>query len=196
MLSRLRHPSPAMLVAIVALVAAVSGSAVATVATTSVLNKKEKKQVKSLSDKRVKALAYTKQQADGRFLRGSQVTTSETKATALVTPFNVGNFTDVLSHSVTTPSAGKLLVFANLTVEDGNTGNSAVESRLLVNGNQVGVEQEGYVENSADFYSDALAPIGSVQVAAGTHSVKLQAYNAGSAIAVEDRSITTLFIPS
>ena len=192
----MKRPSPAMVVAVIALVAAVAGTAFAGVATISALTKSEKKQVKKI----VKSNAYTKADADARFLQGSELLTSEAKSTTLITNFDVTGFTDVLSDSVNVPSAGTLLVWGNVTLEDGNSGSTPVESRLLVDGSQAGVEQESVVQDVAfplGFYSTALAPVGRATVGAGTHTIKLQAFNSEDPdIAIEDRSITTLFIPS
>jgi hypothetical protein len=200
MIQRLKESSPAMAVAIVALILAVGGTSVAGVATISALSKGDKKQVKKIARNVTRNLAYTKADADARFLQGSEVLTSEAKATNLITNFDVTGFTDVLAHSVSVPSAGTLLVWGNLTVEDGNSGSTPVESRLLVDGNQVGVEQETVVQDVAfplGFYSSALAPVGRATVGAGAHSIALQAFNTEDPdIAIEDRSITTLFIPS
>ena len=203
----LRRPSPAMAVALAALVVALTGSAVAGVATVA-LDKADKKAVKKI----VKKTSYTKAEADARFLKGAEadaryvegadVRSSQTSATNVVGGFNPGTFADVLTHNVDAPTAGRLLVWGNLTVEDQNTGfDNYVKTRLIVDGSQAGVEQEGFVENSANFYSDASAPVASVPVQAGPHVVKLQAYNdstgvGGTNIVIENRSITTLFIPS
>jgi hypothetical protein len=210
MIQRLKETSPAMAVAIVALIVAVGGTSIAGVATISALSKGDKKQVKKIARNVTRNLAYakadadarffTKADADARFLQGSEVLTSEAKATNLIANFDVTGFTDVLTHSVSVPSAGTLLVWGNLTVEDGNSGSTPVESRLLVDGSQVGVEQETVVQDLAfpiSFYSMALAPVGRATVGAGAHSIALQAFNSEDPdIAIEDRSITTLFIPS
>ena len=199
-----KRPSPAMVVALLALVAGLGGSAIAGVATKATLDKGEKKQVRKIARGVTKKLAftkqaannrfYTKQDADARFLSGSELLTSTAEDTALITGFNDDDV--VLTHSVNVPSNGRLLIWANLTAEDGNTANSAVETSLLVDGTPVGVNQQDFVENSGDFYSAATAPATIVNVGPGEHEIGLRVFNDLGPIAIEDRSINTLFIPS
>ena len=199
-----KRPSPAMVVALLALVAGLGGSAIAGVATKATLDKGEKKQVRKIARGVTKKIAYTKraannrfytkQGADARFLSGSELLTSTSESTTLITGFNDDDV--VLTHSVDLPTSGRLLIWANLTAEDGNTGDSAVEASLLVDGTAVGVNQQDFVENSASFYSAATAPATIVEVGPGVHEIGLRAFNDFSPIAIEDRSINTLFIPS
>ena len=117
MIRRIKDSSPAMVVAIIALIAAVAGTSFAGVATISALNKGEKKEVKKI----VKKNAYTKANADARFLQGGEVLTSQATATNLLSNFQPnGAFTSVLNHSVTVPSAGTLLIWGSVALEDGN----------------------------------------------------------------------------
>lgn len=197
MIRRIKDFSPAMVVAIVALIAAVAGTSFAGVATISALNKGEKKQVRKI----VKNNAYTKADADARFLQGAEVLTSQATATNLLANFQPnGSFTSVLNHSVTVPSAGTLLIWGSVALEDGNDTSTPVESRLRVDGAQAGVIQQSVVQVLAfplGFYSTSMTPIGRVTVGAGTHSLDLDVRNqeAGD-IAVEERSIMTQFIPN
>jgi hypothetical protein len=209
-----KRPSPAMVVALLALVAGLGGSAIAGVATKATLDKGEKKQVRKIARGVTKKLAYTKraadarfyskqaannrfytkQDADARFLSGSELLTSTSEGTTLIPGFD--NFDVILTHDVNLPSSGRLLIWANLTAEDGNTGNAGVETRLELDGTEIGVDQHGFVENAAAFYSDSTAPATIVNVDPGEHQIGLRVFNDGSPIAIEDRSISTLFIPS
>ena len=197
MIRRIKDSSPAMVVAITALIAAVAGTSFAGVATISALNKGEKKQVKKI----VKKNAYTKADANARFLQGAEVLTSQATATNLLANFQPnGAFTSVLNDSVTVPSAGTLLIWGSVALEDGNDSSTPVESRLRVDGAQAGVIQQSVVQAlpfPLSFYSTSMTPIGRVTVGGGTHSLDLDVRNqeAGD-IAVEERSIMTQFIPN
>ena len=198
MIRRIKDLSPAMVVAIVALIAAVAGTSFAGVATISALNKGEKKQVKKI----VKKTAYAKADADARFLQGAEVLTSQATATNLLANFQPnGAFTSVLNHSVTVPSAGTLLIWGSVALEDGNDTSTPVESRLRVDSTQAGVIQQSVVQVGMafplGFYSTSMTPIGRATVGAGAHSLDLDVRNqeAGD-IAVEERSIMTQFIPN
>ena len=153
---------------------------------------------KALTKKRALKLFYTKGGADARFVNLGELGAAHTQSTTPIDNFNVFSFTDVLSATVTAPAAGQLMVLANLDFEwdsDGGAFPTEVLSRMLMDGTQIGTEQEAHIEDTF-FYSDSTAHSMSVPVTPGTHTLQLQAFNTSGWVYVEDRSITTLFIPS
>jgi len=166
----------------------------------------EKKQVKKIVKKIAypKSQTYTKGEADGKFLAaaalGSKFPSTQGSSTTGINDFNVGNFTGILTHSINVPGAGKLLVWGNATFEFDGTGPNSptpVSSRLTLDGNQIGTEQQAFIENASG-YSDSTALTAVVPVSTGgPYDLQLQAINDEAGwLFVEDRSISTLFIPN
>jgi len=204
MFGRLR-PSPAMLVAIAATVLALGGTAVAA------LSGSEKKQVRKIvkkiaypkSQTWARAEAYSKAQASDQFVEdaalGSKFPSTQGSSSTLIVDFNVGSFTGILTHSISVPGAGKLLVWGNATFEHDSSGganSTPVSTRLTLDSTQIGTVQQAFIEATSG-YSDSTALTAVVPVTAGSHDLQLQAINDESGwIAIEDRSISTLFIPA
>ena len=150
---------------------------------------------KALTKKKALKLFYTKGGADSRFINVGELATSYKTETTSISPFNVTNFTDVLSSDVTVPEGGMLLIWSNLSFEENNTsGPEPLQAQILVDGSLVGTVQESYVEDGGPFLSESIANTVATQVSAGTHTVKLQAYNPDDSVVIQERSITTLLV--
>lgn len=103
----------------------------------------------------------------------------------------------MITHSVTVPEDGTLLVFTNVSFEEDGTQNEAVHARLLMDGTQVGTVQESSIEFDGFFSSESIAKAVATPVSAGAHTLKLEVESTESIqIAIEGRSITTLFVPA
>jgi hypothetical protein len=98
---------------------------------------------------------------------------------------------------VNVPRSGVLLVWANVSFEEDQTQNDAVHARVLLDGSQVGTVQESNIETAGFFSSESIANALSAPVSAGPHTLALEVTSTeGVEIAIEGRSITTLFIPA
>jgi hypothetical protein len=150
---------------------------------------------KPLTKKRALKLFYTKGGADERFVNVGEIAASSSQQTTLIQNFvGPGN---VLTHSVNVPRSGVLLVWANVSFEEDQTQNDAVHARVLLDGSQVGTVQESNIETAGFFSSESIANALSAPVSAGPHTLALEVTSTeGVEIAIEGRSITTLFIPA
>ncbi len=150
---------------------------------------------KFLTKKKATKLFYTKGGADTRFINVGELFSSSTQQTALIQNFTGPG--DVITHSVTVPEEGTLLVWANVSFEEDGTQNEAVHARVLMDGTQVGTVQESSIEFDGFFSSESIANAVATPVSAGPHTLKLEVESTESVqITIEGRSITTLFIPS
>jgi hypothetical protein len=150
---------------------------------------------KALTKKRALKLFYTKGGADERFVNVGEIAASSSQQTTLIQNFvGPGN---VLTHSVNVPRSGVLLVWANVSFEEDEAANNPVHARVLLDGNLVGTVQESNIEIDGFFPSESIANALSSPVTAGPHNVVLEVESPeGTEIAIEGRSITTLFIPA
>jgi hypothetical protein len=148
-----------------------------------------------LTKKKALKLFYTKGGADQRFLNVGEVSTSYKQETSLILNFVEG---DVLTHSVTAPAAGTLLIWANVTFEEdaGTPEDNPVHAMVLLDGTQVGTVQQQNIEEEGFMGSSSIANASAAPVSAGAHTLNLHVESVeGSQTAIEDRSLTTLFIP-
>jgi hypothetical protein len=150
---------------------------------------------KPLTKKKALKLFYTKGGADERFVNVGEIAASSSQQTTLIQNFvGPGN---VLTHSVNVPRSGVLLVWANVSFEEDEAANNPVHARVLLDGNLVGTVQESNIEIDGFFPSESIANALSSPVTAGPHNVVLEVESPeGTEIAIEGRSITTLFVPS
>jgi hypothetical protein len=152
---------------------------------------------KPLTKKRALKLFYTKGGADERFVNVGEISASSSQQTNLILNFvGPGN---VLTHSVNVPRSGVLLVWANVSFEEdaGTPEENPVHATVMVDGTDVGTVQESNIPIGGFNSSESIANALSTPVTAGPHTVALEVDSVeGSEIAIEGRSITTLFIPA
>jgi len=160
-----------------------------------------KKEIKALN-KKLAALDgklagfYTKSESDARYLQPSALMATTTQAPSLILDFTEGS---VLTHAVTAPSAGTLLIWTNVTFEEdaGTPGDGPVHATVRLDGTAVGTVQESTSETDGFNASESIANSVATPVTAGPHTVSLNLESVeGVQVAIEGRSITTLFIPS
>ena len=151
---------------------------------------------KGLTKKRAMKLFYTKGGADARFINVGEMATSYEQATTLMANFTNG---DVLTHTVTVPAAGHLLIWANVSWERDNTdpNENPIHAEVRVDGVKVGTTQESQNEIGGNFPSESIANAVRAPVAPGARVVTLNVLSTeADEIVIEGRSIMTLFVPT
>ena len=165
-------PSPAIMVSIIALVFALVGTAAAGVATVSVLSKKEKKQTRNIARDEIRKAAPG--------LVGPQGPAGPTFATVFAnsqdavppaTP-DTAVLNAQYSHTFTTPTSGRLLVFASLKTLTIGCSVGFGNAFLYLDGVGVpgsGQRQPDSVASPATYTPIALSGV----VAAGEHTLSI-----------------------
>jgi hypothetical protein len=152
---------------------------------------------KFLTKKKALKLFYTKGGADERFVNVGEIAASSSQLTTLIQDFvGPGN---VLTHSVNVPRSGVLLVWANVSFEEDPSDNleNPVHAKIVLDGADIGTVQQSNIEIAGFFASESIANAVTAPVTAGAHTVTLNVESVeGTEIAVEDRMMTTLFIPA
>jgi hypothetical protein len=173
-----RKPSPAMVVSIIALVFALVGTAAAGVATVSVLSKKEKKQTRNIARDEIRKAAPGLVGPQGPV--GQQGPVGPTFATAFANPQDpvppatpdVTVLNAQYSHTFTTPTSGRLLVFASLKTLTIGCSVGFGNAFLYLDGVGVpgsGQRQPDSVASPATYTPIALSGV----VAAGQHTLSI-----------------------
>ncbi len=215
------RPSPALLIAALALVVALAGTAVAGPSFKAGLSSKEEKEAKKIAKAQAKKQAEKKLKAnvpeshvnladkatdagsaddadklDG--LDANQIARATTAAADdNVNDFNAPDFTDVISKTVTAPTAGILYVTGSLNVnrDIDDPDPALLQTRIAVDGIAASTEANVRATQTGDV-DQSVSPNGAVAVAAGDHTVALQALEAGDGMAfITERSVTTIFVP-
>jgi hypothetical protein len=118
-------------------------------------------------------------------------------AVAEIDNFDAATFTDLVSRSVTAPTAGIFVITAQVNVNRDITDPDAtiLNIRGAVNGAAATTETNvRATEGGTDDQSGQVS--GAIAVPAGTHTVSLQAREVSGGLAyISERSITVLFVP-
>jgi hypothetical protein len=129
-------------------------------------------------------------------LRANQLGRATTK-TGSPDAFDEATFTDVLSKSVTAPTAGIFVISAQMNVNRSNSGPEAtlVAGRAALDGAAATVQTHQRATEDGTF-GEAIAVTGAVAVTPGTHTVSLQAAELSDGAAfLSQLALTVQFVP-
>lgn len=213
------RPSPAMIVAALALTFALAGTAVAApdAALVDLSKKQVKKIAKKVANKQITKRAPGLSVAHAKTADNATNATSAANAAAVgglaanqlnrattqtattnIDNFDAAAFTDVVSRSVTAPTAGIFVISGTMNVNRDldNATPTLLNVRGAVNGTAATVEANvRATEAGTDDQSVSIS--GAVAVAAGNHTVSMQAREVGGAALafISERAITVQFVP-
>jgi len=115
--------------------------------------------------------------------------------------FAEGNFTTILSKSITVPAGGVLQIAASVGVEDDCdiAGANRLGVTIAINGDRFSDNEFDFTEGSqcgTSEFSDTISVSVARSVSAGTHTVTIQAAEQGTGSFITGRSLTVVFIPN